>query len=67
MEDLLSVAKELLEDFDLYGGPIQLRVIAKLRRAVENVCRVEDHVVVEGVCAKCGLERSAPQGQVVGT
>jgi len=35
MNDLLNVAKELLEDFDLYGSPVQLQVIAKLRRAVE--------------------------------
>lgn len=35
MDELLSVAKELLEDFDLYGTPVRLDVIAKLRRAVE--------------------------------
>lgn len=35
MDELLSVAKELLEDFDLYGAPVQLQMIAKLRRAVE--------------------------------
>ena len=35
MDELIRVSRAILEDFDLYGQPISLRLLAELRRAVE--------------------------------
>lgn len=35
MDELVKAARAILEDFDLYGQPISLRLLADLRRAVE--------------------------------
>jgi lipopolysaccharide biosynthesis regulator YciM len=51
MDDLLSAAKELLEDFDLYGAPVQLQTIAKLRRAVVAAQLAVDAAYA---CEDCG-------------
>lgn len=56
--ELLDAAKELLNDFELYGNPIQLRVIARLRRAVEaaqqSVQADNNRIGDFWSCTKCG-------------
>ena len=61
--ELLEAAKELLNDFDLYGNPIQLRVIAKLRRATEAA--QQKHAMDSATpCAVCGSTNGKHYGKL---
>jgi hypothetical protein len=49
MDELIRVSRAILEDFDLYGQPISLRFLAKLRKAVEAA----EHSVQADGCKCC--------------
>lgn len=57
MNELLEAAKEVLEDFDLYGQPISLKLLGKLRRAIEAAQQS-----VQRTCANCGASNWVTAG-----
>ena len=53
MNELIKAARAVLEDFDLYGQPISLRLLAELRQAIEAA---EHSVQLTGAwCPNCNL------------
>lgn len=58
MDELIKAARAVLEDFDLYGQPISLRLLAELRKATENAAQQSVQPTVLTHSPNCALVRS---------